>query len=101
LSETCLLSPVPCPLAPGDVAQLGEHSLCKAGVEGSSPFVSTCRAGWQPALRTPVAVVASRFAAMVLVAPEKLGHGPLAFRSSTDILKAEEQSLLVVVESSC
>ena len=26
---------------PGDVAQLGEHCLCKAGVEGSSPFVST------------------------------------------------------------
>ena len=25
----------------GDVAQLGEHCLCKAGVEGSSPFVST------------------------------------------------------------
>lgn len=25
----------------GDVAQLVEHRLCKAGVEGSSPFVST------------------------------------------------------------
>lgn len=25
----------------GDVAQLAEHCLCKAGVEGSSPFVST------------------------------------------------------------
>ena len=25
----------------GDVAQLAEHRLCKAGVEGSSPFVST------------------------------------------------------------
>jgi len=25
----------------GDVAQLGEHRLCKAGVEGSIPFVST------------------------------------------------------------
>ena len=25
----------------GDVAQLGEHCLCKAGVEGSIPFVST------------------------------------------------------------
>ena len=25
----------------GDVAQLGEHRLCKPGVEGSSPFVST------------------------------------------------------------
>jgi hypothetical protein len=24
----------------GDVAQLGEHRLCKAGVEGSIPFVS-------------------------------------------------------------
>ena len=27
--------------AHGDVAQLGEHRLCKPGVEGSSPFVST------------------------------------------------------------
>ncbi len=27
----------------GDVAQLGEHRLCKPGVEGSSPFVSTLR----------------------------------------------------------
>ena len=27
----------------GDVAQLGEHRLCKAGVEGSSPFVSSFR----------------------------------------------------------
>ena len=25
----------------GDVAQLGEHRLCKPGVVGSSPFVST------------------------------------------------------------
>ena len=25
----------------GDVAQLGEHCLCKAGVRGSSPLVST------------------------------------------------------------
>ena len=25
----------------GDVAQLGEHRLCKPRVEGSSPFVST------------------------------------------------------------
>jgi hypothetical protein len=25
----------------GDVAQVAEHRLCKAGVEGSSPFVST------------------------------------------------------------
>ena len=28
----------------GDVAQLGEHCLCKAGVAGSTPVVST--AGW-------------------------------------------------------
>ena len=27
--------------ATGDVAQLGEHRLCKPRVEGSSPFVST------------------------------------------------------------
>ena len=27
----------------GDVAQLGEHRLCKAGVRGSSPLVSTRR----------------------------------------------------------
>ncbi len=25
----------------GDVAQLGEHCLRKAGVEGSNPFIST------------------------------------------------------------
>ena len=25
----------------GDVAQLGEHCLCKAGVRGSSPLIST------------------------------------------------------------
>ena len=29
----------------GDVAQLGEHCLCKAGVEGSIPFVSTIKDG--------------------------------------------------------
>ena len=29
------------PLHNGDVAQLGEHWLCKPRVEGSSPFVST------------------------------------------------------------
>ena len=28
-------------VVPGDVAQLVAHRLCKAGVEGSSPFVST------------------------------------------------------------
>jgi hypothetical protein len=27
----------------GDVAQLGEHCLCKAGVRGSTPLVSTSR----------------------------------------------------------
>ena len=27
--------------APGDVAQLGEHLLCKQGVSGSSPLIST------------------------------------------------------------
>jgi hypothetical protein len=27
--------------APGDVAQLAEHCLCKAGVRGSIPLVST------------------------------------------------------------
>ena len=35
--------------AHGDVAQLGEHRLCKPGVEGSSPFVSTSEyAGQEP-----------------------------------------------------
>ena len=29
----------------GDVAQLGEHRLCKPGVEGSIPFVSTLDSG--------------------------------------------------------
>ena len=28
-------------LSVGDVAQLGEHCLCKAGVAGSTPVVST------------------------------------------------------------
>jgi hypothetical protein len=28
--------------AHGDVAQLGEHLLCKQGVAGSSPAISTC-----------------------------------------------------------
>ena len=27
----------------GDVAQLGEHLLCKEGVRGSSPLISTIR----------------------------------------------------------
>jgi hypothetical protein len=31
----------PTRLGTGDVAQLVEHRLCTAGVEGSSPFVST------------------------------------------------------------
>ena len=30
----------------GDVAQLGEHRLCKPGVEGSIPFVSTLLVYW-------------------------------------------------------
>ena len=44
------------PFARGDVAQLGEHRLCKPGVGGSSPLVSTlpkCRIlelGYLPAL---------------------------------------------------
>ena len=29
------------PLLPGGVAQLGEHLLCKQGVMGSSPIIST------------------------------------------------------------
>jgi hypothetical protein len=29
------------PPADGDVAQLGEHLLCKEGVRGSSPLIST------------------------------------------------------------
>lgn len=29
------------PVYPGDVAQLGEHRACNAGVIGSNPFVST------------------------------------------------------------
>ena len=42
-------------LAHGDVAQLGEHGLCKPGVGGSSPLVSTlylcCRELLQLAIR--------------------------------------------------
>ena len=42
-ATTELLSHAGRAIAPGagDVAQLAEHRLCKAGVEGSSPFVST------------------------------------------------------------
>ncbi len=40
-SEVRVLSGPPVPGQPGDVAQLGEHRLCKAGVRGSSPLIST------------------------------------------------------------
>ena len=53
--ETMLYSP-----AHGDVAQLGEHWLCKPGVEGSSPFVSTMR------IRRPEACIASGLFACTL-----------------------------------
>lgn len=39
MTDSRFLSPDPFP--PGDVAQLGEHRLCKPGVVGSSPIVST------------------------------------------------------------
>ena len=43
------------PLLLGDVAQLGEHLLCKQGVAGSSPAISTAtssgRRGTKTALR--------------------------------------------------
>ena len=39
--ETRVLGGEELAFPPGDVAQLGEHRLCKPGVEGSSPFVST------------------------------------------------------------
>ncbi len=37
--DDLILRPGPDPVF-GDVAQLGEHRLCKAGVEGSSPSFS-------------------------------------------------------------
>ena len=30
----------------GGVAQLGEHLLCKQGVSGSNPLISTIKATW-------------------------------------------------------
>jgi hypothetical protein len=39
--EASLIRTVHCARAPGDVAQLGEHLLCKQGVSGSSPLIST------------------------------------------------------------
>ena len=38
--EASLISMASCHV-PGDVAQLGEHLLCKQGVSGSSPLIST------------------------------------------------------------
>ena len=35
----------------GGVAQLGEHLLCKQGVIGSNPFIST-RAEWETTSQT-------------------------------------------------
>ena len=31
----------PCGIKRGDIAQLGEHLLCKQGVSGSNPLIST------------------------------------------------------------
>ena len=36
----------------GGVAQLGEHLLCKQGVIGSIPFISTTRETWKKKTRT-------------------------------------------------
>ena len=46
----------------GDVAQLGEHCLCKAGVVGSIPIISTkfCGALKDQCLRGPVSAHAER-----------------------------------------
>jgi hypothetical protein len=38
---SAVICTVYCTRAPGDVAQLGEHLLCKQGVSGSSPLIST------------------------------------------------------------
>ncbi len=40
-SEAPFPAKLPVPGFFGDVAQLGEHRLCKPGVGGSSPLVST------------------------------------------------------------
>ncbi len=40
IGEMSLISMASCHV-PGDVAQLGEHLLCKQGVSGSSPLIST------------------------------------------------------------
>ena len=37
----------------GDIAQLGEHLLCKQGVEGSNPFISTNRVASFSAMAYP------------------------------------------------
>ena len=41
---------------PGDVAQLAEHRLCKAGVRGSIPLVSTHSLVASAGLRSPARV---------------------------------------------
>ena len=75
--------------AHGDVAQLGEHRLCKPRVEGSSPFVSTkkkrrpARAHVSPAglfacLMHPAVAVFDRYAPVGakrrLLGPEQSDH---------------------------
>ena len=40
-SKVRVLSGPQAPERAGDVAQLGEHRLCKAGARGSSPLIST------------------------------------------------------------
>ena len=37
----------------GDIAQLGEHRFCKAGVVGSSPTISTIHLGWAHHAKAP------------------------------------------------
>ena len=69
----------------GDVAQLAEHRLCKAGVEGSSPFVSTgITAGQRPRsvlvvgglfARPSTTVTAHRWAISTRSSMPFAGHG--------------------------
>jgi hypothetical protein len=64
---------------PGDVAQLEEHRLCKPGVVGSSPIVSTvmCEGGRPPQTpRGPSARFQPRTHSMSVEQPTGLNGSP-------------------------
>ena len=88
---------IPAPAsAPGDVAQLAEHRLCKAGVRGSSPLVSTSPGATRTARRQvsggPFAAICGQdvellFGVLLL---------PLAAASETFLARVVETGSVVV-----